>query len=110
MSVFFPISVFFKCESKNSHSKIGNKHETDHGFCSGLVKIQNGEEDKLTAFEVNARERLLTENHPQKKQQAYTTDQESLDDDSLGTPHAADVEAESNFSMANIFDDHLQQQ
>ena len=85
MSVFFPISVFFKCESKNSHSKISNKRETDHGFCSGQIKVQN-------------------------RQQAYPTDQESFDDDSLGTPHAADVEAESNFSMANIFDDHLQQQ
>ena len=86
-----------------------NLHETDHGFYFGLLKIQNGKEDTLTNFEQKACERLLIENHPKNKQQEATTDQESTDKDSLVTPHTADFETETDFSMAAVFDDHLQQ-
>jgi hypothetical protein len=39
---------FKNCELGNEHSKLGNKHETDHFFLSGVDKIQNKNKTQLT--------------------------------------------------------------
>jgi len=52
------------CEWKGGHSKLGNKHETDKHFSSGLHKIQTGKERTLNALEKVACQWLLKENNP----------------------------------------------
>ena len=41
---------FKNCELTNEHSKLGNKHETDHAFSRGVDKIQNKDETHLTTL------------------------------------------------------------
>lgn len=82
------------CEWKGAHSKLGNKHETDKHFCSGLYKIQTGKENTLTTNEKTACLWLLKVHHP-----AYQVDEE---DDALVqdvTPTATETDDEAfNFS------------
>lgn len=53
--------VWFQCPLQDKHSKLGNKHETDHDFCSGVIKIQEGHEAFLTDAEKQACKSLLKE-------------------------------------------------
>ena len=53
--------VWFQCPLQNKHSKLGNKHETDHDFCSWVIKIQEGHEAFLTDAEKEACKSLLKE-------------------------------------------------
>ncbi len=54
---------FKDCELKNNHSKLGNKHETDHAFSRAVDKIQNKKESELTNPEKTACKGLLKRNH-----------------------------------------------
>ena len=36
---------------KNEHSKLGNKHENNHAYCSGILKIAQKQECNLTPEE-----------------------------------------------------------
>jgi len=52
-------SPFKDCELKNDHSKLGNKHETDHAFSRAVDKIQNKKEHELTNHEKDSCKGLL---------------------------------------------------
>ena len=54
-------SHLYKCSLKNEHSRLGNKHETDHACVSGALKIMNGMEETMTAGEIIACARFLKE-------------------------------------------------
>ena len=83
---------------KNTHSKAGNKHETNRQFCSGVLKIQNKLEQTLSPAEKRACKCLLKENHP-----AY--EQSETDEESLLTPEASseDGSAENGDTVGNEF-------
>ena len=55
---------FYGYELGRRHSKLGNKHETNTAFCSGLNKIQNKKSSELTPREKKACQPLLKKNHP----------------------------------------------
>ena len=83
-----PGHPLFGCEWKAEHSKLGNKHETDKHFCSGLFKIQTGKESNLSALEKAACQWLPKENNP-----AYKVDEDDASIDEV-TPNAGMVEEE----------------
>lgn len=82
-----PGHPLYCCEWKYTHSKRGNKHETNKFFCSGLNKIQTGKERQLTAIEKQECEWLLKANHP-----AYKVNKEDDAPSEDATPTATESE------------------
>jgi hypothetical protein len=89
---------FKDCELKNNHSKLGNKHETDHAFSRGVDKIQNKKEKELTNSEKNACKNLLKRNHLN----WAAVDTQEEDDDDLSEEELFTQES-STFSMKSIY-------
>ena len=88
---------FQGCELKNTHSMLGNRHETNHDFSAGVNKIQNKKEGQLTITEKNACLCLLKSNHPNWSG-LYTHNQE----DDLSVEEEP-ISQDSTFSMESIF-------
>ena len=88
-----PGHPLFGCEWKAEHSKLGNKHETDKHFCSGLFKIQTGKESNLSALEKAACQWLPKENNP-----AYKVDEDDASIDEV-TPNAGMVVVEEEEAL-----------
>lgn len=107
-SIILSTKVLYKCSLQNKHSKKGNKHETIPEFIAGALKIQNGLERTLTPDEQTACHYLKKENHPffKKKAAAAAAAGESDDDDDeepiIMSPAVTD------FDMAAILDDAVQ--
>ena len=89
---------FEGCELKCKHSVLGNPHETNHFFSSGVDKIQNKKEGQLTTPEKNACSCLLKSNYPNWSV-LYTHNQA----DNLSVDEEEPLSQESIFSMESIF-------
>ncbi len=98
---------FKNCELTNEHSKLGNKHETDHAFSCGVDKIQNKDETHLTTLKKTACKGLLKKNHLSWAAVGGTVDDDDNDDYSEEEDHL--LTQESTFSMKRIFSQETMQ-
>ncbi len=96
--------VFYGYELKIQHSKLGNKHETNKHFCSGLHKIQTGNEGGLTALEKNACQWLLKINNP-----AYKS-LKSKTVDLLSDENDVEVVESEEFNLGSMLETHVSQE
>jgi len=89
---------FKDCELKNDHSKLGNKHETDHAFSRAVDKIQNKKEHELTNHEKDSCKGLLKKNHLN----WAGIDIQDKDDD-LSSEDELQTQDSATFSLKSIF-------
>ncbi len=89
---------FKDCELGNEHSKLGNKHETDHFFLSGVDKIQNKNKTQLMPKEKTACKGLLKKNHL-----SWTGGYDNDDYDDYSDEEELLITQESALSMKSIF-------
>ena len=90
---------FKDCELKNDHSKLGNKHETNHAFSRAVDKIQNKKENELTNQEKESCKGLLKKNHLN----WAGIDNQDEDDDDLSSKEELQTQDSATFSLKSIY-------
>ena len=108
-----PGHIFYRCELKNEHSKLGNKHETDKHFTSGVIKIQNKLYGSLTVCEKSACKIILKKNHPQWQEESNVTllkGNESTNDDDKEVTLASLCQAVPKYGMDDVLNRKLKEE